>query len=114
MHNNHPIVLSIILIGVILVPSIMETQQVSYAQTSNESDTIQCVAIPCELHISQPLPAEQNTTNTIVMPTDETQLSDELQSNDSQTEPCISPCPPGEVCIQMCQPIGPQNAPPAT
>ncbi len=89
----------------------METQQVSYAQTSNESDTTQCVAIPCELPISQPLPAEQNTTNTIVMPRDETQLSDELQSNDSQTEPCISPCPPGEVCIQMCQPIGPQNTP---
>ena len=91
-----------------------ETQQVSYAQTSNESDATQCVATPCELPISQPLPAEQNTTNTIIMPTDETHLSSELQNNYSQTEPCISPCPPGELCIQMCQPIGQQNTPPVT
>jgi hypothetical protein len=24
----------------------------------------------------------------------------------NQTEPCISPCPPGQICIQMCKPIG--------
>ncbi len=106
-------ILSILSVSAILGVSVIGSQS-SYAQTSNESDTIQCVTTPCELATTtQPLPAEQNTTNTIVMPKDETQLSSELQNNnDGQTEPCISPCPPGEVCIQMCQPTGLQNTPP--
>lgn len=100
-------------VSAILGVSVIGSQS-SYAQTSNESDTIQCVTTPCELPTTtQPLQVEKNTINTTVMPRDETPLSSEFQNNnDGQTEPCISPCPPGELCIQMCQPTGQQNIPP--
>src|SRR5688572_7086538 len=73
---------------------------------SNESGTIQCITYPCEFPPSpQPnLPDSQPDNNKrIPVPKNLTQLP-ETPPNDPQ--PCISPCPPGEICIQMCKPIG--------
>ena len=78
--------------------------------TGNESHTIQCITTPCEYPTSQVMPPEPEIDKTIALPAHNgTKLvnSDESSnSNSSQTEPCISPCPPGQVCIQMCKPIG--------
>jgi hypothetical protein len=73
---------------------------------SDESGTIQCITYPCEFPSSpQPsLPDSQPDNNkSIPVPKNLTQLP-EIPPNDP--EPCISPCPPGEICIQMCKPIG--------
>ncbi len=75
-------------------------------RSSNESGTIQCITYPCEFHSSpqSSLPDSQPDNNkSLPVPNNLTQLP-EIPPNDHQ--PCISPCPPGEICIQMCKPIG--------
>jgi len=57
------------------------------------------------------LSSEQNIANTVATTKKETKLPDESQNNNnSQAEPWISPCPSGEICVQICQPIGQQDA----
>ena len=78
--------------------------------TGNESHTIQCITTPCKYPTSQAIPPEPKIDKTIVLPapngTRPVNPDESSNSNSSQTEPCISPCPPGQVCIQMCKPIG--------
>lgn len=72
---------------------------------ANDSGTIQCITTPCEYPSPQPMPPESNNNNTSI-PKNVTQLPDLPQPDPNNPDPCISPCPPGEICIQMCKPIG--------
>ena len=79
---------------------------------SNETGTINCITYPCEFPSSPPpnLPDSQpnNSSNSIPIAKNITQIP-ETPPNDP--EPCVSPCPPGEICIQMCKPIGDVETP---
>jgi hypothetical protein len=79
----------------------------STVQPTNDSGTIQCITTPCEYPSPQPMPPESNNnTDTTSIPRNVTQVPDFPQTGPNNAEPCISPCPPGEICIQMCKPIG--------
>lgn len=78
-------------------------------QPSNESGTIQCITTPCEFPSPQPMPPESipDKNNSESIPENVTQIpTDNPQNDPNNPEPCISPCPPGEICIQMCKPLG--------
>jgi hypothetical protein len=77
--------------------------------TGNDSHTIQCITTPCKYPTSQAMPPEPEIDKTVALPAPNGTKPvnpGESSNNDSQTEPCISPCPPGQVCIQICKPIG--------
>ncbi len=77
-------------------------------QPSNQSGPIQCITTPCEFPSPQPTPPESipDKNNSGPIPENVTQVPSNSQNDPTNPEPCISPCPPGEICIQMCKPIG--------
>ncbi len=121
--NNNAILLTlvIIMISTMSLPSnsfqnaLSSTQQQQELpdssltiQPSNGSGTIQCITTPCEFPSPQPMPPESipDKNNSESIPENVTQIPDNSQNDPNNPEPCISPCPPGEICIQMCKPIG--------
>jgi hypothetical protein len=49
-------------------------------------------------------PPEPEEERTIALPA--SNGTKPVHGRTNQTEPCISTCPPGQICIQMCKPIG--------
>jgi hypothetical protein len=75
--------------------------------TGNESQTIQCITTPCKYPTSQAMPPEPEIDKTVALPASNgTKPAATVDGGKNGTEPCISPCPPGQICIQMCRPIG--------
>jgi hypothetical protein len=75
--------------------------------TGNESQTIQCITTPCKYPTSQAMPPEPEIDKTVALPASNgTKPAATVDGGNNGTEPCISPCPPGQICIQMCRPIG--------
>jgi hypothetical protein len=54
----------------------------------------------------QPMSPEPEIYKTLVLPGSSGTRPAAVDDGSNQTEPCISPCPPGQICIQMCKPIG--------
>jgi hypothetical protein len=62
---------------------------------------------PCKYPTSQAMPPEPEIDKTVTLPSSNgTKPAVTVDGGNNQTEPCISPCPPGQICIQMCKPIG--------
>ena len=71
-------------------------------------DTHCAFCSPCEFPSPQPIPlpnSETGQNSTTSIPKKITQPPEFPQTNPNDPEPCISPCPLGEICIQMCKPI---------
>jgi hypothetical protein len=71
----------------------------------NESGTIQCITTPCEFPSPQPMPPISDNNNTLP-PSTPTNNTRSPKSPQTDPRPCISSCPPGVICIQMCKPVG--------
>lgn len=103
-------IFSSIELKLITVSSSLTSTTGSSPQLTNSSDTIQCITTPCEIPTAtEPVPPKY-FNNTIKGPKNATTIDDKIKDWD-KNEPCISPCPPGEICIQMCKPIGQPDIP---
>jgi hypothetical protein len=70
---------------------------------TNLHDTLFLRSIKAQPITEGASPSEQEENRIIALPASN---GTKPPSATNQTEPCISPCPPGQICIQMCKPIG--------